>query len=136
MRHNGKLIFALCRTCAESYQSTACNHTPQQRALRGTWATPELHKSLELGYQVLEIYEVWHYEEVSTKDRNPLFRDYIKMFLKVKVQASGWPSWVKNDLDKIQFIIQFEEKEGIQLDPDDMEFNSSLRIVAKLCLNR
>jgi hypothetical protein len=74
---------------------------------------------------------VWHYDEWS----DDLFKDYINAFLQLKVQASGWPKWVKTEEDKEKFIRQYEEKEGIKLDPTQIEKNSGYRALAKLCLN-
>ena len=38
-----------------------CAHTDNERMLRGTWATIEIQKAVELGYRVLKIHEVWHF---------------------------------------------------------------------------
>ena len=31
--------------------------------LRETWCTPELHEAIKQGYEVLEIYEIYHFEK-------------------------------------------------------------------------
>jgi hypothetical protein len=49
----GKLLFPLCRTCAEHSDlgpDDRCQHTDSERSLTGTWVTSELQKALELGY--------------------------------------------------------------------------------------
>ena len=43
--------------------------------LRGTWATVELQKAVELGYQIKKIHEVWHFREEDR--RVGLFADYV-----------------------------------------------------------
>ncbi len=53
----------------------------------------------------------------------------------MKQQASGWPKWVKTEEDKDKFILEYEEAEGIKLDPTKIEWNSGLRSLAKLMLN-
>ena len=53
----------------------------------------------------------------------------------MKTEKSGWPSDVKTDAEKLEFIRMYEEKEGIQLDPNEIEFNTGLRQQAKLMLN-
>ncbi|KAK3708940.1 hypothetical protein QZH41_002810 [Actinostola sp. cb2023] len=62
-----KLMFVLCRTCAEQLRQTKgrCCHNTEERALVGTWTTPELKKAIALGYVILDVYEVWHYPETS-----------------------------------------------------------------------
>ena len=46
---NGKLLFTLCRLCAELKQQTTCNHTHKQRAITGTWISLELQKAVIIG---------------------------------------------------------------------------------------
>jgi hypothetical protein len=89
---------------------------------------------------VLAISEVWHYERWAQFDgEDPdtgLFTDYINTFLKIKQEASGWPEWTRTDEDKERYVADYEEHEGIQLDPSKIEKNGALRQLAKLCLNR
>ena len=56
-RHKGKLTFPLCQACMEEEmgkplleKSHHCQHTPEQRTLRGEWCIPETLKAVELGY--------------------------------------------------------------------------------------
>ena len=65
---NNKLLFALCRTCAESQQQTACLHSHDERALTGTWVTDELKMTIKRGYIIDRIYEVWHFDNVEQYD--------------------------------------------------------------------
>ena len=55
-----KLVFTLCRSCAEqaNFQVNACTHTVEERALEGVWMTPELELAIEEQNVVLEVYEV------------------------------------------------------------------------------
>ncbi|XP_046583695.1 uncharacterized protein LOC124290898 [Haliotis rubra] len=126
-RSEGKLKFPLCCTCADKEQQTLCEHSDEQRAILGTWCTPEIVKAIEKGYQVIKVYEVYHWSE--TAQYNPetgecgLFTDYINTFLKLKQQASGWPVWRETEDDKEKYIADYREKEGIQLDKDRIEKN-------------
>ncbi len=42
---------------------------------------------------------------------------------------------VKTEADKTRFIVEFEQREGIRLDPEKVEKNSGFRAIAKLILN-
>ena len=66
-RANGKLMFPLCRTCAESLQQTPCEHADEERMLSGTWCSIEIHKALERGYRVVRMIEVWHFPQKSSE---------------------------------------------------------------------
>ncbi|XP_055353765.1 uncharacterized protein LOC129599526 [Paramacrobiotus metropolitanus] len=79
---NGKLVFTLCRTCAENGINDYCSHSDEERSFEGVFCTPELHMALRQGYQVQEIYEVWHWNE----KRAGLFQEYVDKFLKEKLE--------------------------------------------------
>ena len=127
-----KLTFPLCATCTiEKRNSMPCDHNENDRALVGTWCTPEILKALDHGYRIVEIYEVWHYPQ----RRERLFEEYINLFLALKVQASGWPANVETEADRIAYVEDFFAKESVRLDPSKVVKNPGLRAVAKLCLN-
>ncbi|XP_062622349.1 uncharacterized protein LOC134283849 [Saccostrea cucullata] len=133
-RTRGKLLFPLCRTCAERQDSTSqdrCPHTDQERSLTGTWVTTELHKALDMGYTLERIYEVWHFKE----SRQDLFRHYIVTFLKIKQEASGFPPDCETSEQKQDYIRQVLDKEGFMMDILSIEKNSVRRTIAKLFLN-
>ncbi|XP_053536862.1 uncharacterized protein mcf2lb isoform X1 [Ictalurus punctatus] len=129
-RVKSKLLFPLCRTCAE-HQLKHCDHTAQERALTGTWASIEIEKAVEKGYKILKVFEVWHFPKRSDK----LFTRYIKMFLKTKQESSGYPAWVVDESSKREYIRKYKENEGITLDPKFITVNPAKRSVAKLALN-
>lgn len=131
-RCNGKLLFPLCRTCAETKQQTPCEHSDNERALNGTYVSVELEKARELGYRVMEIDEVWHFP----KKTDQLFREYINTFLKLKQESSDWPDWCTSEEDKQRYIREYFQKEGVELAYDCIQKNPGLRALAKLMLNR
>uniref|UniRef100_A0A914V8J6 Uncharacterized protein n=1 Tax=Plectus sambesii TaxID=2011161 RepID=A0A914V8J6_9BILA len=116
----GKLLFPLCKSCCKEQNQESCNHSEEEKSFWGTWCTNGIDKALQLGYEVLKIVEVWHYEEWSTyngKDDNTgLFTKYVNRFLKIKVEASGWPSWVNTNEDREKYIENYKKREGITLD--------------------
>ena len=93
---------------------------------------------MEVGYKVVRVHEVWHFDEVMQYDPQTktggLFTSYINAFLKLKQEASGWPKWCDTDL-KIDYIIDYERREGIRLDPEAVVRNNGMRAVVKLMLN-
>ncbi|KAI1291111.1 hypothetical protein HDE_07694 [Halotydeus destructor] len=95
MRHDGKLVFPLCYTCTTQGDTGDCPHEECDRALNQTWSTPEIYKALEHGYRLLKVHHVLHYE----KKDDQMFKEYIRMWLKIKQEASGWPGEVEKVLD-------------------------------------
>ena len=75
---------------------------------------------------------MWHFPQVQ----EGLFRDYVKTWLKIKQEAGGWPDWVGDDETKRQqYIRDYYQNEGIQLDYDKIEHNPGLRALVKMMLN-
>ena len=129
---HGKLLFPLCRTCAETLQQQPCQHTDEERSLEGTFVSVELEKAIEKGYQVLGIQEIWYFEEQS----DDLFRQYIDTFLKLKQENSGWPDWCVKEEDRQRYIREYFDREGVMLSYYHVQRNPGLRSLAKLMLNR
>ena len=141
VRTGGKLTFPLCAACVKEEQAKPmlqrvhyCTHTDVQRMLRGTWCTPEIEKAIEKGYTLIKIHEVWHFPQQQRQ--TGLFKDYVDIWLKIKQEASGWPSWCETLEDKRNFIINYQQKEGIRLDIAQIEKNPGRKATAKLMLNR
>ncbi|XP_052779212.1 uncharacterized protein LOC128216636 [Mya arenaria] len=139
VKSNGKLLFSLCRSCADQYQQSPCQHTDNERAFLGTWNTDEVKLAQSQGYKIMEIYEVWHFPKISQYDQNSkcggIFTEYVNTFLKVKQEASGWPEWCKTEDDKQSYMQKNYDKECILLDYDRICKNPGLRSLAKLMLN-
>lgn len=53
----------------------------------------------------------------------------------MKVEASGYPDWVKTDSDKDKYITDYFENEGIILDKNNISKNPGFRSLSKALLN-
>lgn len=140
VRSGRKLTFPLCDHCVSEEQAKPmldrcyiCHHTDGQRALRGTWCTPEIEKALQVGYTLLRIHEVWHFP--PDQQQSGLFANYVDTWLKIKQEASGWPRWCDMEEKKDQFLNQYEDHEGIRLDRAQIAKNPGRKATAKLMLN-
>ena len=122
-----KLMFPLCISCAKSKQQERCQHNENDRSFIGTWTTDEVNKAIEKGYRIIEIYEVWHFENSSYD----LFKDYIKKFMKLKLESTKYN--FKNDEEEITF--RNKVKNILDIDLGELNENAGLRAIAKMCLN-
>jgi hypothetical protein len=123
----------------EQNVTTECTHeTDAERALTGTRVMDELRLAVQKGYEVKEMYEVYEYAVTqynrATGDGG-LFVKYINTFLKLKAEASGYPSFVRTPADEDQYVQTFFTCEGIMLNKEAIKLNASKRALAKLCLN-
>ncbi|KAK3929146.1 putative DNA polymerase, partial [Frankliniella fusca] len=139
LKTQGRLMFPLCRTCAEQGCSEICRHTPEDRKFTDTWCVPELKLAVQKGYVIMSVHEVYQYP--GTKQYNPLTQEdgllsgYIRCFMALKMQASGWPADCTTDELKAQFIKDTLKHDGVDLDPSKMEKNPALRTLSKLMCN-
>ena len=99
----------------------------------------EIKTALDHGYKIHKVFEIWHWSQ--TEQYNPetksggLFTSYVNCMLKIKQEASGFPSWVQSEEAKELYIKEYNEKEGIMLDKNKIQPNSGLKALAKLLLN-
>ena len=132
-----KLMFPLCLTCSKNAAQEPCTHSDEERAFVGTWVTLELQKAVEKGYRIVEKYSAWHFPNVTQYDpetcEGGLWAEYINMWLKLKQEADGYPSWCQTEEDRRQYIANYYEHEKIKLDPANIgERNEGLRSLSKV----
>ena len=133
----------MCRKCSEDVPPpNHCTCSDDDRAMVGSWITPELNKALDLGYRILQIFEVYHYDvstensvDLFTGENVNLFKEYVDLFLKVKTENSDFPQGCETYSQKLEYVENFFCVEGIHLDINNIEFNSAKRNVAKILLN-
>ncbi|KAK3932712.1 putative DNA polymerase [Frankliniella fusca] len=137
----GKLMFPLCRTCVEEENTEMCHHNdPQERQLTDTWCAPELLLALrEKGYTLVEVHEVYQYPRTSKYNADTredgLLSAYVRRFMALKIQASGWPPECDTEEKQAKFVEDTLKHDGVVLDPTKMEKNPALRALSKLMLN-
>ena len=112
-----------------------CQHfSYAERAISGTWVLDEVRLAVTKGYRIVEIHEVYKYA-VTQYDKasgeGGLFVEYNDTFLKLKAEASGYPSWVQTPSDEDRYIEEFRKNEGIILNKVSIHHNSSKWGLAK-----
>ena len=138
-RINSKLMFPLCYKCSTLHSNGSCECKDNECSLIHKWTTPEVELATNHGYIIVNIYEVLHWERSEMIDmkskKGGIFNNYINTFLIIKTEVSRYPDDVKSEEDKRKYIQEFEEKEGITLNEENIKFNLGLRSLAKLALN-
>ena len=111
--------------------------TDDERAISDTWVIPEIKLVVAKGYKILEIQAVYEYQVTQyyqETGEGGLFAEYINTFLKLKTEASGFPTWFRTTNDEDQYIESFMQSDGILLDKNSIKYNAAKRELAKLCL--
>jgi len=67
-----------------------CPHDEKKRGYVATICSVELELALKKGYKATWIYSIYHWENWTDK----LLRPYVQDMMRLKIQASGWPSSV------------------------------------------
>ena len=65
-RQNGALMFPLCHTCCREKRESFCPHSDVERTLHGTWPTIEIDRAVKLGYTIVRVEEVAHFNRRSS----------------------------------------------------------------------
>jgi hypothetical protein len=84
------------------------------------------------------VYEFWEYEVTcfdKVTNSGGLYAEYVNMFLKLKQESSGYPSWVQSGDSKDKYIEDYRRAEGIALDKASISKNAGQRTLAKPKLN-
>ncbi|PIC30688.1 hypothetical protein B9Z55_021846 [Caenorhabditis nigoni] len=129
-----KMMFVLCRSCAEKPDGPCTHYKVSERFITGAWPTDELKKAISAGYKVLKYHEIWHWPD-SAWVKGGFFADYIKPLLALKHQSSGWPKENMTDTEKKEYVDNILEKDGVQLDPSKIQKNKAMRNLTKIFLN-
>ena len=136
-KYNRLHMLKHCEEC-KKIKTASCNHTDEERVLVGTWPTIEINKALEKGYKIIKIYEVEHFEQTSTE----LFKPYVNLFMKYKLEASGCEcnpkyctSECKNDSNCKTELKYVEDNEEYVMDINNIEKNPGIRAISKNNLN-
>jgi hypothetical protein len=124
MEKSEKLLFPLCLKCSMLNQRR-CNHSDEERAFVGTWSTVEVKKAVEVGYKVLETYEVWTFESTTE-----LWRGYVENNLKMKLETSPH-TYPSNEA----YAEAVRNAYGFDLDLKNIAPNPGKRALAKIRLN-
>ena len=86
---------------------------------------------MDLGYTVLAVIELYHWEERSSE----IFKPYVNSNLKEKQAASGYPPDCITDSEKETYIMGYLRDQGIDLRGELIEKDPLRREIAKLMLN-
>lgn len=87
---------------------------------------------MEKGYQLIKIHEVFHFTPENR--RTGLFAEYFNTWLKLKQESAGWPADCDTEEKKAEYIRNYKEHEGIQL--ENVANNPGRKAFAKLLLNK
>ncbi|GBN50014.1 hypothetical protein AVEN_95572-1 [Araneus ventricosus] len=123
-------MFPLCRSCVETNQQTPCSHNDEERpwrahgsAKRSSWQRRKDIRSL-----------IYKRSIIFPTTSDSLFRTYIDTFLIRKQESSEWPQNCSTE-EKATYIREYEEKEGIKLNAQNISKNPGQRQAVRLALN-
>ncbi|EGT56180.1 hypothetical protein CAEBREN_06213 [Caenorhabditis brenneri] len=135
MRSNQKLMFPLCRSCAEDPNVWGrCTHYKvSERYLTGVWTTDELNKAVSRGYKVLKYHEIWNWPKTEWIEGG-FFAKYIKPLLAIKYQSSGWPRPDMGEDEKKKYVAEINEKDWVHVEVAWMQNTAAMMTLSHIFL--
>ena len=131
-KSKSKLMFPLCSACAITRNQGNCTHPDEERCILETWVVDGIRKAVEMCYCSVDAFRFWEYS-VTCYDKSThtggLFAEYVDMFLKLKQESSGYPSWVQSEEDKDRYIQVYRHVEEIPLDTASLSKSGGKRIL-------
>jgi hypothetical protein len=108
--------------------------------MTGVWGTQELYLAMQNGYEVVEIYEVYHWSpENRSKD---YLKGYVSTYIRMKQEADGWKKLGAqtddpSDEEKERLIQELYHQNGNlgRIRKEKVQKNPVKRQLAKLFLN-
>ncbi|KAL3080203.1 hypothetical protein niasHT_035723 [Heterodera trifolii] len=149
VRMNNRTLFMLCRRCSEMYPKGLvdpdynCPHfEDHERGFSTTITHIELEAALRVGYRVTRVFSAYVWRHACDWS-DSLFHSYLFKFLKIKEEASGYPTKCLEDgiteeerkKRQQQHIDNCYAKSKVRLEAARIKPNPGLRYIAKLCLN-
>ncbi|CAL6102645.1 Conserved_hypothetical protein [Hexamita inflata] len=145
---NGKLLFPLCRTCAQNQacdmsNKAVCTHSVEQRVLYGYFPDCEMIQAIHLGYRIQQVYETIIYQKSAYNTPEFVGNKYVQKLTYFKTLNSDAADYNKEVLQALDDIIDFKlvgQKVFIKIKGSEMEFeqikeNKALKQIYKLMLN-
>ena len=126
-----KLMFALCRTCAQTQHQGTCKCEEWERDLTGVWMTCELQYAVANGYVIVAEFELFQYEESFPSGPGGLFHPLISTLLLEKIYASEPPS---GD-GEMERLVEDYASLGIRVESGRFRPDASARLLAKTAVN-
>ena len=116
-KSNSKLMFPLSSACAYTMYQGRSTHSDVERCIIRTWVEDEVHKTVDMCCGLVDVFEFWEYE-LTFREGHQFWMSaqHVNMFLKLKEESSGYPSWDKCDEVKDRFIEDYRRADGIALD--------------------
>lgn len=106
----------------------------------GCWFTTEIYLAMQNGYEVTEVYEIYHWDERNRSDRH--LGAYVNYFFQMKQEAEGWKklgasSEEPSEDEKMEIVERLYHQNGNlgRIRPEKVRKNAVLRALAKLYLN-
>lgn len=94
----------------------------------------ELYEAARKGYTFSNVRRIFWWPHEQTK--RGIFAKYVNVFLKMKIEAEGWPKPEMTPEEKKAYIDTIAaQNPGVDLDESLIVHNPVLRAIAKICLN-
>jgi len=135
LRFGEQSYTSLCSKCVQIKNTGVCRHKcPNKRRLVSTYTVVEIEYALSLGYELLFVYELYHYS-----NKAKVLSDFIKVISSFKLKATNLFENIAEEsrqqlCDELNAKMLFD-KPSLELTPNNVIPNSSEKQFLKDLLN-
>jgi len=135
LRFGEQSYTSLCSKCVQIKNTGVCRHKcPNKRRLVSTYTVVEIEYALSLGYELLFVYELYHYS-----NKAKVLSDFIKVISSFKLKATNLFENIAEEsrqqlCDELNAKMLFD-KPSLELTPNNVIPNSSEKQFLKDFLN-
>jgi hypothetical protein len=127
---DNKVYQTLCSTCCE-HSIRECNHSRNERAITGEYYVNEIIYAINLGYELLDIYEAYLYTNSSY-----FLKSFVEILDYMKLKNSNLFSNCKTPEQRMQKCTELNYLySDLNINQTNVEFNPRKRTLYKLMAN-
>ena len=112
-------------------QQRSCSHEALERSWVDTYTAIDIQGALNVGYQVVECFELWHYPKGGSK----FFRELILNIVHRKMECSGFPPTCVNYHEKQSYVESLLKQSGISMKIDAIKYDPAGHYLNKIMAN-
>lgn len=131
---DGTCVNTLCYSCAKASNQNSCSHSDKERALTAVYFISEINFAIQLGYQVIEIYECHFFRKTDF-----ILKEFVQILNCLKIQNSNCLEKFLTLDEKLKYCdflnTTMELKAPFNLTPENVCDNSTLKSFYKLSAN-
>ena len=112
-------------------QHKPCTHTELERSWVDTYTSIDMYTAIRLGYDVLEYFELWHYQQGGCK----FFKEFILNIVRRKIDCSRFPPTCCTREEKQHYVEELRNQSSVNTLVENIKNDLAGRYLNKIMAN-